>query len=107
MTTLLTPLHHHYRSSVGRAGSRPVSSRTTVSQAGSPNASLPPTSQGIPMKIKFRHFDQACRQRCKAWLKLLGQDAARARATGLLTDDIANGSSNTDAFERWHMFAAA
>jgi hypothetical protein len=59
------------------------------------------------MKIKFRHFDQACRQRCKAWLKLPGQDAARARGTGLLTDDIANGSSNTDAFERWHLLAAA
>jgi hypothetical protein len=26
---------------------------------------------------------------------------------GLLTDDIANGSSNTHAVERWHMLAAA
>jgi hypothetical protein len=59
------------------------------------------------MKIKFRHFVQACGQRCRAWLKLRGQDSARARRMGLLTDSIANGSSNAYAFERWHMLAAA
>ena len=59
------------------------------------------------MKTKFRHFVQACGQRCKAWLKLPAPDAARAQGTELLTDDIADGSSNTYAFERWRMLAAS
>jgi hypothetical protein len=46
-------------------------------------------------------------QRCNACPKQLGLDAARARETGLLTDDIANSPSNTYAVERWHMLAAA
>lgn len=59
------------------------------------------------MKIKSRDFVQARGQRCNACPNHLGQDAARARETGLLADDIANGSSNTYAVERWHMRAAA
>ena len=59
------------------------------------------------MKIKSRYFVQARGQRCNACPNQLGQDAARARETGLLTDDIANSSSNTCAVEPWHMLAAA
>jgi FMN-dependent NADH-azoreductase len=47
------------------------------------------------------------RQRCKTWPKPPGQDSARARETGLVTDNIATGLSNTYAFERWHMLASA
>ena len=59
------------------------------------------------MKIKSRYFVQARGQCCNAFPNQLGQDAARARETGLRTDDIANGWSNTYAGERWHMPAAA
>jgi hypothetical protein len=59
------------------------------------------------MKIKSRYIVQARGQRCNTCPNQLGQDAARGRETGLLTDDIANGWSDTYAFDRWHMLAAA
>lgn len=59
------------------------------------------------MKIKSRYFVQARGQRCNACPNQLGQDAGRARETGLLADDIANGSSNTYAIDRYHVLAAA
>jgi hypothetical protein len=59
------------------------------------------------MKIESRYSVQARGQPFNACANQLGQDAGRARETGLLTDDIANGSSNTCAVERWHMLAVA
>lgn len=59
------------------------------------------------MKIESRYSVQARGQPFNACANQLGQDAARARGTGLLTDGIADGSSNTYAVDRLHMFVAA
>jgi hypothetical protein len=86
-----------------RVNAKPAERRDECSDT----ASFINIARGNPMEIKSRYFVQACVERCKVRPKLPDQDAARARETGLLTDNIANGSSNTYAVQRWHMLAAA